>query len=218
MRIYINSQSKIVHAVSRRLQTPGQRGDGLIVRCFCNEKFYAHEGDDHTKESEDWSEVNCGICRSSMAATARRDPEGFEEEKKFSGMSPYAGTRDFLIRWKKRNHYDYTWDERTPLNLRVELREKGSTKTLYCSKCGAPVLPTKGGEEMYQIAVESVTDRKLEEKLELLAGRDADSSGTMLGTGERDLAWSFRTKQRAFDLFDKFSKISGLEVKLTRIP
>lgn len=70
----------------------------------------------------------------------------------------------------------------------------------------------------FEISVEVLDDPKLEEKLSALARKDADSSGTCLATGERDLSWSFRTKQRAFDTFEKFSKVPGLEVKLTRIP
>lgn len=69
---------------------------------------------------------------------------------------------------------------------------------------------------MYRIDMTGDINRKLEEKFVKMVGRDTDSSGTDLVCGLRDLSWTFRTKQRALDVFDKLCRQKDIEVRLTR--
>jgi transcription initiation factor IIE alpha subunit len=135
MRVIENHYSKVIHAVSQRLQTE-QRGI-LLVSTFCSKRFTTEADRDETEYSVDWSDVTCGICQSALTCSRRRDPEWFEKEKKISDMSPAACTREFLARYRRRMGHGYSGDTRHPPSERVRLWRKDKEKHTRCSKCGA---------------------------------------------------------------------------------
>lgn len=59
---------------------------------------------------------------------------------------------------------------------------------------------------MYHVIVEGMHNAEEQEKLICLAGRDNDSGGCLLLTGERDACWSYPRLDRAVEVFSKFCK------------
>jgi len=138
MRVIKSRSSDVVHAVSWRLQTV-QRGV-LVVFAFCSQRFNIEADRDKTIHTEDWGDVTCGICQSSMARLKRQDPEEYEDAKKRSDMSPSRCTRHFLNWYRQNRGYVYTGKEWQHPSEKIRLWRTKKEKHTRCTKCGAFLL------------------------------------------------------------------------------